>query len=314
MADRSVGDSGQSRLALVTNIQGYSVHDGPGIRTTVFLKGCPLACRWCANPECISPKAELGFLEALCARCGECSGSCPNGAISSDATGLPVIDRTCCTGCGECVAACARKARVIHGKEMTVDEILGAVVADTLFYESSGGGVTVSGGEPLMHVRFVRCLFERLHDQNIQTCLETSGHAGVSTFLEVLPVTDYVLFDLKLMDARDHRRFTGRSNASVLENARLLATSKKEFLFRMPLIPGISDTPENIRETARFLAGLGERARRIELMPYHRLGESKYVSLGRRYHLHGLMPIEPEEVERARIEFERNGIECSVSA
>jgi pyruvate formate lyase activating enzyme len=314
MADRSVGDSGQNLLALVTNIQGYSVHDGPGIRTTVFLKGCPLACRWCANPECISPRAELGFLEALCVRCGECLSSCPNGAISGDATGLPVIDRSCCTGCGECVTACTRKARVIHGKAMTVDEVLDAVVADTLFYDSSGGGVTVSGGEPLMHARFVRCLFEKLHAQNIQTCLETSGHADVSTFLEVLQVTDYVLFDLKLMNARDHRRFTGRSNASVLANARLLATSKREFLCRMPLIPGISDTPENIRETAHFLEGLGERAQRIELMPYHRLGESKYASLGKRYHLHGLMPIEPEEVERARIEFERNGIECSVSA
>ncbi len=314
MADISADDCGQNLSALVTNIQGYSVHDGPGIRTTVFLKGCPLACRWCANPECISPKAELGFLEALCVRCGECWSSCPNGAITGDPTGIPVIDRARCTGCGECAAACARKARVIHGRRMTVDEILEAVVADTLFYDSSGGGVTVSGGEPLMHARFVWCLFEKLHAQSIQTCLETSGHVDVSKFLEVLPVTDYVLFDLKLMDARNHRRYAGRSNASVLANARLLATSKKEFLFRMPLIPGINDTSENIRETARFLEGLGERARRIELMPYHRLGESKYASLGRRYRLHGLLPIEPAEVERARIEFERNGIECSVSA
>ncbi len=304
----------QDPSAFVTNIQGYSVHDGPGIRTTVFLKGCPLACRWCANPECISPKPELGFLENLCLRCGACSESCPEGAISLDATGLPVLDRTRCTACGECVLVCGRNARVIHGKEMTVDEVFQAVVADKLFYESSGGGVTVSGGEPLMYPRFVGCLFERLHAQGIQTCLETSACVEESAFLEALRTTDYVLFDLKVMDAGAHRRCTGRSNAPVFANARLLATSEKEFLFRMPLIPGMNDTPENIRETAHFLEGLGERARRIELMPYHRLGESKYASIGRRYRLHGLPPIEPAEVERARIEFERNGIECSVSA
>ncbi len=300
--------------ALVTNIQGYSVHDGPGIRTTVFLKGCMLACRWCANPECISGMPEPGFLENLCIRCGECSSSCPAGAISRDAAGLPLVDRTRCTACGECVQVCGSKARVIHGREMTVGEVMEAVVADKLFYESSGGGVTVSGGEPLMNPCFVRCLFEELRAQNIQTCLETSGCVERSVFLQVLAVTDYVLFDLKLMDPHAHRRLTGRSNHLVLANARLLAASEKAFLFRMPVIPGINDTSENIRATARFLEGLGERARRIELMPYHRLGESKYASLGRRYRLRGLPPIEPGEVERARIEFEGNGIECSVSA
>jgi pyruvate formate lyase activating enzyme len=305
---------GGAVTALVTNIQGYSVHDGPGIRTTVFLKGCPLACRWCANPECISAKRELGFLKNLCARCGECSSSCPNAAISRDASGLPLVDRARCTACGECVSVCGHKARVIHGEEMTVDEVFEAVAADKLFYESSGGGVTLSGGEPLMHPQFVGCLFEKLHAVGIQTCLETSGCVEERVFLEVLTATDYVLFDLKVMDDGTHRRVTGRSNALVLANARLLAKSDKQFLFRMPLIPGVNDTPENIRETAGFLEALGQRARRIELMPYHRLGESKYASLGRRYRLHGVQPIEPEEVERACIEFEKNGIECSVSA
>lgn len=304
----------QNISAPVTNIQGYSVHDGPGIRTTIFLKGCMLACRWCANPECISPEPELGFLENLCLRCGACSDSCAEGAISLDATGLPVVDRARCAVCGKCVSVCDRDARLIYGREMTVDQVFQAVIADKMFYESSGGGVTVSGGEPLMYPRFVGCLFEKLHARGIQTCLETSGCVEVSVFLEVLRATDYVLLDLKVMHARAHHRLTGRSNELVLANARLLAASGKDFLFRMPLIPGISDTAENIWETARFIEGLGDRARRIELMPYHRLGESKYKAIGRRFRLRGVPPIELAEVERARMEFERNGIECSVSA
>lgn len=196
---------------------------------------------------------------------------------------------------------------------MSVDEVLDAVVVDKIFYESSGGGVTVSGGEPLMQPQFVRALFDRLHAGGIHTCMETSGCVDSRAFLEVLPAADYVLFDLKLMDSAAHRKFTGKPNELVLANARLMAAGDKEFLFRMPLIPGINDGPENIRETACFQKELGKRAERIELMPYHRLGESKYVSVGRRYRLHGLPPIEPAQVEKARLEFERNGIQCSVS-
>jgi pyruvate formate lyase activating enzyme len=196
---------------------------------------------------------------------------------------------------------------------MSVDEVFDAVVADRIFYESSGGGVTVTGGEPLMEPRFVRALLEKLQADGIHTCVETSGCVDSSVFLDVLSVSDYVLFDLKLMDSTTHCRFTGRSNESVLANAAILAAGRAEFLFRMPLIPGVNDDPGNIRETADFLKGLGKKAERIELMPYHRLGESKYASIGRRYRLHDFPPLEPPQAEAARLEFERNGIACTVS-
>jgi pyruvate formate lyase activating enzyme len=306
-------DTSQQLSALVTNIQGYSVHDGPGIRTTVFLKGCVLACRWCANPECISAKPEIGYIRSLCNRCGACLSVCTMGAISPAAAGYPLVDRKLCTACGECVSACCYKARVLHGKSMTVAQVFDAVVADKLFYDASGGGVTVSGGEPLMCPGFVRALFEALHRAGVHTCIETSGCVETETLLEVLSITDYVLFDLKLMGSATHRAFTGKPNELVLANAQIVARSSVDFLFRMPLIPGVNDGHENIQETARFLHGLGERAERIELMPYHRLGESKYTSLGRRYRLHGVPAAGTIQIEAARLDFERNGIGCSVS-
>ena len=299
---------------LVTNIQGYSVHDGPGIRTTVFLKGCPLSCRWCANPECISPEPQLAFTESLCTRCAACATVCRQEAIGFDASGLPRIDRARCIGCGECALICTYKALVIQGKRMSVEEVFEAVRSDRLFYEASGGGVTVTGGEPLMQPEFVRALFEKLRDDAIHTCIETSGCVASSALLEVLPVTDYVLFDLKLLDSAAHRKFTGRPNELVLANARLVVDSQKEFLFRMPLIPGVNDSSENIRETADFLRALGKRAARIELMPYHRLGEGKYTSIGRRYRLHGMPPMDSGQVERVKQAFESAGIRCSVSS
>jgi pyruvate formate lyase activating enzyme len=299
--------------ALVTNIQGYSIHDGPGIRTTVFLKGCVLSCRWCANPESISCKPELGFLKSLCTRCAACVTACPRQAVTHGAAGFPHVDRARCVGCGECVSACTHKARVIYGEMMSVGEVVRLVSADKLFYDSSGGGVTVTGGEPLMQHEFVRAVFNELHGDGIHTCIETCGCVDRTALLEVLPVTDYVLFDLKVMNTASHRKHTGKSNEPILANARLVADSQVEFLFRMPVIPGVNDSAENVAETASFLKALGKRAERIELMPYHRLGESKYAAIGRRYPLHGLSPMDSQDVEPVKQAFEMNGILCTVS-
>ena len=196
---------------------------------------------------------------------------------------------------------------------MSVEEVFEAVKADKMFYETSGGGVTASGGEPLRHPEFVRALFERCHEEGIHTCVETSGCAPSPSLLEVLPLTDYVLYDLKHMNADIHREFTGQQNQLILSNAKLVAQSGVDFLFRMPLIPGINDGLENIQATAAFLKGLGKRAERIELMPFHRLGESKYTALDKPYRLHGRSAIEPAQVEAVRQAFEDSGIRCSVS-
>ena len=298
---------------LVTNIQGYSIHDGPGIRTVVFLKGCGLECQWCSNPECISPHPEVGFIKTLCTQCGKCAEVCPEGALVYEAGKLPRIDREKCTGCGACSEVCSYEAIVLYGKQMNVDEVFDAVNRDKIFYQASGGGVTVSGGEALLQPQFVRDLFEQCHRAGIHTCIETSGYAAESAFRQVLPYTDYVLYDLKHLNSEKHRRYTGKPNSLILSNARTVAASGVETLFRMPLIPGINDDMQNIRETADFLQGLGNNALRIELMPYHRLGKGKYEALDRQYLLPEVRSPEPEHLESIKKIFRDNGIICMVS-
>jgi pyruvate formate lyase activating enzyme len=299
--------------AIVTNIQGYSIHDGPGIRTVVFLKGCTLACQWCSNPECISPSPEVGFLKALCNKCGKCLEVCPNEALSFNGVGPLRIDREKCSGCGTCSTVCDYKAIVPHGKSMSVDEVFDAVSRDSIFYQASGGGVTVSGGEPLLQHQFVRDLFDKCHQAGIHTCLETCGHVPESAFRQVLPYTDYVLYDIKHLNTSKHLQFTGKPNSRILKNAKLVAGSGVKVLFRMPLIPGINDDSQNIRETTDFLKGLGDIASNIELMPYHRLGKGKYASLDKPYLLSELMPSEPHHVESVKKKYEDLGIRCSIS-
>jgi pyruvate formate lyase activating enzyme len=298
---------------LVTNIQGYSIHDGPGIRTVVFLKGCGLECQWCSNPECISPRPEVGFVKALCTKCGKCAGVCPDGALVYESDKLPRIDRARCSGCGACSTICSYKAFVLYGKPMNAGEIFDAVNQDKMFYQASGGGVTVSGGEALLQPQLVYDLFEKCRRAGIHTCIETSGYATKSALRQVLPYTDYILYDLKHLNSDKHRQYIGKPNSLIIANAKIVAASGVEMLFRMPLIPGVNDDKQNIRDTADFLHVLGNNALRIELMPYHRLGKGKYDSLDRPYHLPELLSPEPEHVESIKKTFEADGIICLIS-
>jgi pyruvate formate lyase activating enzyme len=298
---------------LVTNIQGYSIHDGPGIRTVVFLKGCNLECQWCSNPECILPRPEVGFIKTLCTKCGKCAEVCPTGALVFEEGEFPHIDRKRCSGCGECSAICSYNAIVQYGKKMNADEIFDVVNRDKMFYDSSGGGITVSGGEPLLQTELICDLFEECHRAGIHTCIETSGCAPESALRKVLPDTDYVLYDLKHMNSEKHRQYTGKPNSLILSNAKIVVDSSVETLFRMPLIPGINNDMKNIEDTANFLHGLGDKALRIELMPYHRLGKGKYEALDRQYLLSELFLPEPEHLESIKYLFEDNGIICTIS-
>ena len=297
---------------LVTNIQGYSIHDGPGIRTVVFFKGCGLECRWCSNPECISPHAEVGFIKSLCTKCGQCSGVCPAGALDYQEGRFPHIDRVRCTGCGRCSSVCVYKALITYGKPMSVEEIYDMVKRDKMFYEASGGGVTVSGGEALLQPLMVAALFEKCRQEGIHTCVETSGYAAESAFKQVLPLTDYILFDLKMINPERHRRYTGKLNHLIHSNARLVAASGVETLYRMPLVPGINDDEQNIKDTADFLKGLANNAR-IEVMPYHRLGKGKYESLGKKYRLPDVPIPEQEYLESIKKTFDLKGFICTIS-
>jgi pyruvate formate lyase activating enzyme len=300
--------------ALVTDIQGYSIHDGPGIRTVVFLKGCSLECRWCSNPECISGNSEIGLFRNLCTSCGACAEVCPSGALAYAPGSPPSIDRSLCTGCGECAVSCDYKALVLYGRQMTVDEVFEVVRRDAMFYEASGGGVTLSGGEPLLQPAFVSALLQRCLDAGIHTCVETSGCASESAVRQVLPWVDCWLYDLKLYDPARHCEYTSRTNETILTNAAIVAGSGADVLFRMPIIPGITDEPLNLERIAGFLQGLGSVGGRVELMPYHRLAEGKYRSLDRPCPLPGVASLTVEDLAGVQALFGGHGLECTLSS
>lgn len=296
---------------LVTNIQGYSIHDGPGIRTVVFMKGCGLECQCCSNPECISRNPEIGFIKTLCTKCGKCAGVCPTNALDYQEGKFPRIDRAKCNGCGACSSVCTYKALITYGKQMNAEEIFDAINRDKIFYEASGGGVTVSGGEALLHSQLVCDLFQKCRQAGIHTCIETSGYAAESCLKQVLPYTDYVLYDLKHMNSDKHRQYTGKPNGLILTNAKNVAESGVETLFRMPLIPGMNDDEKNINDTAYFLKTLAST--HIELMPYHRLGQGKYESLDKKYPPSYIPVPKPNHLESIQKTFESLGITCTIS-
>lgn len=300
------------KRAIITNIQGFSLHDGPGIRTVVFFKGCPLSCHWCANPECIPKKPQVGFIKALCRQCGKCLEVCPNNAILPGEN-VYRIDLAKCESCGECVKKCEYEALVRYGDIMTVDEVWDAVKKDKMFYDSSGGGVTVSGGEPLLNSGFIRELFERCRSEKIDTCVETCGFIDKKTLTEIISVTDHFLFDLKHLDPAVHKQLTGRSNDQILKNAGFLIKVGADVLFRQPLVPGVNDDPGHINAVAEFLSALGKNAMRLQLMPYHRLGQGKYHALNMEYPMSDTAVMKNETVEAVKNTYLDYGIDCSIS-
>jgi pyruvate formate lyase activating enzyme len=264
---------------VVFDIRRFSIHDGPGIRTAVFLKGCPLRCAWCHNPEGLSAAPELVWRGERCTRCGTCMARCPEDALAWEGD-APVLDGTRCTLCGECADACYAEAREVLGREMTVEQVLAAAQRDRPFYEESGGGVTFTGGEPLAQADFLMELLRGCKAIGLHTVLDTCGYAPRDAVDLVRPHVDLFLYDLKLMDDERHRRATGVSNALVLDNARALARAGARLHVRFPLVPGVNDDDDNVRATGAFVAGL-DGMPQVTVLPYHRLGADKYRRLGR---------------------------------
>ncbi len=227
----------------IFNIQRFSVNDGPGIRTTVFLKGCPLHCAWCHNPESISPEKDLMLHEDRCIRCGDCVAVCEQHAIRSDNGGF-VTDREKCIRCGRCLDVCYAEARVLMGKEVTADEVMAEIVKDTVFFDQSSGGVTFSGGEPLLQHQFLTSLLEACKKKAIHTAVDTSGHIPADILRDVSRSVDLFLYDVKTLDDAVHQKFAGVSNRRILENLRLLIDLGKEIIVRVPIIPEINDNLE----------------------------------------------------------------------
>ena len=263
---------------LVFNIQKYSVHDGPGIRTTVFLKGCPLRCSWCHNPEGISPRRELLVIESRCLACGQCRLACPFGESFAGDGVLPTRHVECSL-CAECVEACPTGARQIAGHEMTVADVVREVEKDQVFYEDSGGGVTFSGGEPLQQPEFLRAALEACRARGWHTTVDTCGFVAATDLLAIAPLTDLFLYDLKCMDARKHRQHCGVSNIPILENLRALSQVHRRIWLRVPLVPGVNDTINDIEDLARFAHSL-PNVQQVNLLPYHPTGLPKRRRLG----------------------------------
>ena len=267
---------------LVANIQKYAIHDGKGIRTTVFFKGCPLACRWCHNPETQGYGRELIFYEERCTGCGECGEECGNGAVTA-ADGKVYTDKELCRGCGECVDGCMRNARQLCGRGYSVGELAEELLKDRAFYETSGGGVTLSGGEPLVQVMdYLERLMGTLCGRGISVNVDTCGAVAFERLERVMPYTDRFLFDLKLMDEDKHREYTGRDNGLILENLKLLSGKGARIWIRIPVIGGVNDEAEELERMAGFLSE-NVHAEQINLIPYHNTGSGKYVHLGREY-------------------------------
>jgi len=263
----------QMSSGVVFNIQRFSIHDGPGIRTTVFLKGCPLRCFWCQNPESQSGRPEIVLDSRRCTLCGACASTCQQGAIRLEA-GRPVFDRRLCAGCGRCAVVCPTEARRLAGVGMTAEEVILEVRKDLKFYENSGGGVTLSGGEPLAQPEFARSILEGCRQAELHTALDTCGWAPWADIEKLLEFVDLVLFDIKHLDASRHREAAGQDTRLILENARR-TPGLKPIRIRIPLVPGFNDSVETVSGIAAFVKNeLG--CRDIDLLAYNRMGEVKY--------------------------------------
>lgn len=263
----------------VFDIQKFSIHDGPGIRTTVFLKGCPLRCLWCHNPESQSAQPELLFSPEKCMACGYCFKACPNQAHKLHG-GTHMLDRSLCIACGKCTEECYSAASSLSGRTMSVEAVMEELLKDKPFYENSGGGMTLSGGEPMNQFEFSSELLRIARQNGLHTCMETCGFASAEHFLSIVPLVDLFLFDIKETDPLLHQKYTGVLPDRILENLHVIDNAGAQIVLRCPIIPGLNDREDHFRNIG-FLAGTLSHLSEINLMPYHPLGASKLARLGR---------------------------------
>lgn len=301
-------DAENNNRGLVFNIQKFSLHDGPGIRTTVFVKGCSLACKWCSNPESINRYQEIMIYDVRCIGCKKCVAACPTGAIVLTERGREIVwDK--CNNCLECAKVCPSKAIECTGQYMTVDEVVKKIEDDRTFYKNSNGGMTVSGGEAMVQAKFVGELFKKCRGKGIHTTLDTTANAPWEELENILEYVDHVLVDIKHMDPKMHKKGTGVGNEVIIKNAERIAARVRTWI-RIPLIPGYNDSESNIKKVAEFAAAIG--AEKISVLPYHELGSAKYPKLGRIYKMKKIKLPAEEDVARVGKIIESYGMKVEI--
>jgi pyruvate formate lyase activating enzyme len=288
---------------VIFDVQRFCLHDGPGIRTAVFFKGCPLACPWCHNPESRDPAPEVVRIASRCISCGACIEVCPSGTARSS--------EPPCSRCGACAEACPAGARQVVGREIAAEALVGQLLADRVFFEESGGGITLSGGEPLAQPEFLLACLEGCRAAGLHTALDTCGAAPREVLTAAAELSDLILYDLKLMDERAHRSHTGVASGIVHDNLRALAAVHQNLWIRIPVVPGVNDTQENMASAAAFVSGL-PGIRRVCLLPYHRLGSEKAARMGRALPFAPVEAPSPDTLARLASPFERAGLDVTI--
>ncbi|MHC4398502.1 MAG: glycyl-radical enzyme activating protein [Planctomycetota bacterium] len=292
----------------IFDIQRFSIHDGPGIRTTAFLKGCPLRCLWCGNPESISREPILSYVADKCIACGECVTSCPEAALSTGAEGTAIVDRRRCTNCGTCAPTCDAKALEIVGREVSASHVLDVVLRDADYYEASGGGMTLSGGEPLFQPDFAEALLKEAKYRGLHCCVETSGYALWGVLRDLLPLVDLWLYDFKETDPALHEKFTGKPNTPVLDNLERLHDAGAEILLRCPMIPGHNARKEHLDGIVALARRL-PKIQGVELLPYYDLWRAKLKRFGLESALpESVKPPHPKTVDSWEAYLRRRGV------
>lgn len=296
-------------LAVITDMQRYSVHDGPGIRTIVFFKGCPLRCKWCQNPETFNMRPEIIYMGHDCIGCEKCIEACPEHAIIRN-DGLLTTDRTRCVNCGRCALICPSRARQLIGKVYSVDEVMEKVKRDKLFFENSGGGVTLSGGEVTMQSIFAQKLLLKMKDIGVHTAIETCGHAARESFRSVAFKSDLILFDLKHLNAEKHKLYTGVDNNLIRQNLQDVVDAGIKVIARYPLIPGVNDSVQDVEAMGVFCNRV--KIEEVHILPFHQAGKEKWIGLDIDYDFSGSPGLDFETVASAAAKLNSFGLKTSV--